>query len=135
MRVIPLAGLAMLLSACSHVDGRPPVQVGGVPPHVAVPLVDASAPPRIVQIWLSRDAFGSGDRVAGQVTTSSNVASVEARVGGFGLPLHRIEFGRFAATHTVPTLPSFVKRTFDLRIIARSANGEQRETSIPIQVR
>lgn len=134
MRVIPLVGLAVLLSACSHTE-RPPAQVGGVPPRVAVPRVDANDPPRIVQLWLSRDAFGSGDRVEGQVTTSSNVASVEARVGGFGLPLRRTEFGRFAAAYTVPTLPSFVKRTFDLRIIARSASGEQRETSIPIQVR
>jgi hypothetical protein len=133
--VLSALGLAMLVTACSHTGAQPPAQIGGTPPRVNVPAADATAVPQIVQLWISRDTFGSGDSVSGQVTTSSNAASVEARVGGFGMPMQRLSFGRFALTYRVPSLPSFVKRTFDLRIIARNARGDRSETSVPIHVR
>jgi len=128
-----IAGM-MLFAACSHANTQPVAQVGGTPPQVQAPIAAATAMPQIVQLWISRDTFGSGDSVSGQVTTSSNVASVEARVVGFALPMQRVSYGHFVLTYHVPVLPSFVKRTFDLRIIARNSRGDRSETSIPIHV-
>lgn len=84
---------------------------------------------------MDKTTVTSGDRVSGTVLTSSNVASVEARVAGYGIVLHKVGVGRFSLTYTVGNLPFFVHGTYQMQIIARNTRGDATQTSLPITVR
>lgn len=76
-----------------------------------------------------------GDTVSGSVVTSSNVASVQARIGGYAMPLSKVGVGRFALTYTVAPLPWFVRGNFTMRVIAKNTRGVTVERQIPLTVR
>jgi hypothetical protein len=67
--------------------------------------------------------------------TTSNVASVEARIGNYAMSLNKIGVGRFALTYTVAPLPWFVRGTFAMRVIAKNTRGDTVERTIPLSVR
>lgn len=84
---------------------------------------------------ISSPVVHSGEVVSGTVETSTNVASVEARIGGYASPLRKVGAGRFALTYRVPYIPFFLKRTYTVLLIARNTRGEAITTSFPITVR
>lgn len=77
----------------------------------------------------------AGEHVTGSVTTSSNVASVELRLAGYSMTMRKIGVGAFATTYVIPDIPVFLKRTYDLQVIARNVDGTQDTQSIPIDIR
>jgi len=84
---------------------------------------------------MSAPVVYGGDVVSGTVETSSNVASVEARIGGYGTQMRKVGVGRFALSYRVPKLPFFLHRTYTLEIIARNTRGDAATSSVPITVR
>ena len=100
-----------------------------------VPRVASDAPPQILAISISETTVRPGDRVSGSVITSSNVASVEARIGGYAMPLSKLGVGRFALAYTVAPLPWFVRGSFTLQVIARNTRGDAATRAIPLTVR
>lgn len=84
---------------------------------------------------MSETAVHSGDTVSGSVVTTSNVASVEARIGGYAVNLAKTGVGRFALTYTVAPLPWFVRGNFTMRVIAKNTRGDAVERAIPLTVR
>lgn len=92
-------------------------------------------PPRILSVAVSPLSFGAGDWVHGRVQTSSNVASVEARVGAFSTTLQRGRPGDFTLAYRVPWVPFFLHGTYDLAIIARNAGGSAVSRTIKISLR
>jgi hypothetical protein len=127
------------LAGCSAPTAKAfdsPVVAVGMPP-AAMPAPPVAAPaevPRIVGVWLSKTEFAPGDRVAGRVVTTTNVASLEIRVEGYGRVVPRTGFGRFEGTVAVPKLPSFLHRAFTLQILARNADGVAAKATVPIRV-
>jgi hypothetical protein len=101
----------------------------------AVPRLPPDAPPRILSVSLSETTVHSGDRVHANVITSSNVASVEARIGGYGLGLLKVGVGRFEIAYTVARLPWFLHGTYAMNVIARNARGATVARTIPLRVR
>jgi hypothetical protein len=93
------------------------------------------AAPQILAIAVSETTVQPGDRVSGSVVTSSNVASVEARIGGYAVTLSKVGVGRFALTYTVGPLPWFVRGNFTMQVIARNTRGEAATRAIPLNVR
>lgn len=93
------------------------------------------APPKILAIDLSTLAVTGGDTVSGSVETTSNVASVEARIAGWSMSLPRTRIGHFEASGQLPDLPFFAKGTYKLEVIARNADGVKAERDIPITLR
>jgi hypothetical protein len=83
---------------------------------------------------VSETVVHPGDRFRGTVVTTSNVASVEARVGGYGKTLTKVGVGRFALAYTVAPLPWFVRGNYTLRLIARNTRGDATERAIPLTV-
>jgi hypothetical protein len=71
----------------------------------------------------------------GSVVTTSNVASVQARIGGYAMTLVKTGVGRFALTYTVAPLPWFIRGTFTMRVIATNTRGDTVERAIPLTVR
>ncbi len=94
-----------------------------------------NAPPQIVDLHLDKTVVHSGEVVSGLVQTSLNTASVEARIGGYGISVPKVAAGRFALKYTVPNLPFFLKRTYDMVVIARNTAGMKTERTVPITIR
>ena len=101
----------------------------------AVPMVAPDAPPQITGISLSTSVAHPGQIVSGTVTTSSNVASVVARIAGYAQPLAKVGLGRFVLTYHVPNLPPFLRRTYTIEVIARNTAGAAVTGGIPITIR
>jgi hypothetical protein len=97
-------------------------------------LLPPDASPKILGIAVSETTVHSGDRVSGNVVTTSNVASVQARVGGYAMTLQKTGVGRFALTYTV-NLPWFIRGNFTMRVIATNTRGDTVERLIPLTVR
>ena len=102
-----------------------------------MPIVTAApeAPPRILSATLSRSVASPGDVVSGTVITSSNVASVEARVADYGQSLSKTGVGVFRLTYQVPNVPTFFRRTYSIEVIARNTRGESASLALPITIR
>ncbi|HEV2261079.1 MAG TPA: hypothetical protein VGR69_02175 [Candidatus Rubrimentiphilum sp.] len=101
----------------------------------AVPLRPPEAPPEITALSISSPVVSGGQIVTGVVQTSSNVASVEARIGGYSASLTKVGVGRFALAYRVPDLPLFLHRTYQVEVIARNARGDAASSTIPVTVR
>ena len=75
------------------------------PPPKKVTRLAPQAQPQILGVAMSETTVQPGDRVFGRVVTSSNVASVEARIGGYAVSLVKTGVGRFELAYTVAALP------------------------------
>jgi hypothetical protein len=104
-------------------------------PRVKVPRLAANAAPKILSIGISETTVHPGDRISGSVTTTSNVASVEARIGGYSMTLPKLGVGRFALTYTVAPLPWFIRGNFTMSVIARNPRGDSVKVAVPLTVR
>ena len=102
---------------------------------LAVLMLPPDAPPRIVATHLSAQVVRPGDLVSGSVETSSNVASVVARVGSYVQPLERTSVGNFRVAMRVPRVPFFMRGHWTLSFIAKNTAGVQVVTSMPITLR
>jgi len=103
-----------------------------LPPVLREPT---DAPPRILAMSLSSPVAHGGDVVSGIVETSSNVASVEARIGGYATSMQKVGTGRFQLSYRVPNLPFFLHRTYMIQVIARNTKGQEVSSALPITVR
>jgi hypothetical protein len=111
------------------------------PPRVLPPAVvkhivrlPPNAAPKILAVAMSETTIHHGDRISGSVVTTSNVASVQARVGGYALRLNKTGVGRFALTYVV-NIPWFVRGNFEVHVIATNTSGMTAERVIPLSVR
>jgi hypothetical protein len=104
-------------------------------PKLVIPKLGPNAQPRIVNVSLSKTTVYGGDTVSSEVITSSNVASVELRIAGFSMPMAKTAPGHFSLIYTVPNLPFFLHKTYDMDVIARNTRGDAATTTLPITVR
>lgn len=99
-------------------------------------MLPPDAPPQILWYSISTATPHVGDIVSGIVLCSSNVASVELRVGSFiGINLTKIDVGHFEGSYVVPKIPFFVGHKFTMQIIARNTAGVATENTLQMQVR
>ena len=107
-------------------------------PHIArVNPIAAppDAPPRILSMSISTPVAHGGDVVSGTVETTSNVASVEARIAGYSSSMEKVGVGKFVMSYRVPKLPFFLHHTYNIEVIARNTKGDAVRSSIPITIR
>jgi hypothetical protein len=92
--------------------------------------------PRIFTVDVSTRDFRAGQRVFGHVTTTNDVASVEARVGGYGSVLDKRGAGDFALNYKLPRfIPWFVHGRWTLKVIARTTAGVATIRELPVTLR
>lgn len=144
MPFVPLALLALALQSVPPAAPAPaspaPVAAPAAmasPAPTATPLpvpvaLPPHAPPQIVALQISSTQWHAGDVVSGTVITSTNVASVQARVAGVSVNLARVDFGRFQLTYQIPAVPFFLHRGYTLHVIARNADGTAAERDLPV---
>jgi hypothetical protein len=97
-------------------------------------MLPPDAAPQILWIALSSMVPRAGDTLTITVLTSSNVASVELRVGGYGSGMTKTDVGHFQLASTVPKLPFFMGHNLTLQVIARNTAGAAAQQSVPLQV-
>jgi len=93
------------------------------------------AAPEILDVAVSETTVQPGDHVVGRVVTTSNVASVEARIGGYAVNLRKTGVGRFELAYTVGPLPWFIRGNFTMKVTARNTHGDTAVREIPLTVR
>ena len=98
------------------------------------PEADFAAQPQIAAIWLSSLTLERGSTWSGEISTSSNAASVEVRTDSFSFSVPRIRTGLFAFSYAIPDLPPYLRRRFVLHVVARNAAGDQLDEAIPIEI-
>jgi zona occludens toxin (predicted ATPase) len=113
-----------------------PKHVSALPsPAKKVEKLPPGAAPQILGVDVSETTVAPGDRVLGRVMTSSNVASVEARIGGYAVSLEKVGVGRFELAYKVGPLPWFVHGNFTMQVTARNTRGDSVTRAIPLTVR
>jgi hypothetical protein len=98
-------------------------------------VLPPDAAPQILWFGLSSTTPKAGETLSVTVLTSSNVASVEVRVGGYGFNLPKTNVGLFEGAYTVPQLPFFMNHTLVMQIIARNTAGAAVTSNIQLQIR
>jgi hypothetical protein len=104
-------------------------------PTPTIPMLAPDAAPQILWVQLSSTTPRAGDALAVTVLASSNVASVELRVGGYGMGMTKTDVGHFELTTQVPSLPFFMSHNVTLQIIARNTAGVPVEQDVAMQIR
>jgi hypothetical protein len=112
-----------------------PRRLGTFLARAKVPRLPSEASPQILTVAMSETTVRPGDRIFGSVITTSNVASVEVRIGGYGASLTKVGVGRFELSYTVAPLPWFVRGTFAMQLVARNPHGDATTRVIPLTVR
>jgi hypothetical protein len=115
---------------------EPEIVIGAVAPSpLPAPLTAPLEPPAITRVWLNERVLQRGDVWAGEITTTTNTASLEARVAIFSLSLQRTAFGQFTFAIRVPAVPWLYRGKRTLRLIARNAAGDAAVEELPIRFR
>ncbi|MBV9102089.1 MAG: hypothetical protein JO060_00775 [Candidatus Eremiobacteraeota bacterium] len=128
--------LAALTGCASSVEVPSNVTVGQRRATLAPgPNVDFASPPRISAVWLSSLTLRRGEAWAGEISTSSNTASVEVRTDSFSFSVPRVRIGEFAFSYAIPDLPPYLRRPFLLHVVARNAGGDRLEETLPIEIK
>jgi hypothetical protein len=132
MRRIRVLALIFLCS-CAAADQNPNIHIGHIPSQMPpAPLASPNAPPKIVGIWLSSTVIEPYQGVRIKVTTSTNVASVEARCEVLSYNLKRTSYGQFEYSFEVPELPPITRRHYTFWFIARNAAGTEATESVDV---
>jgi hypothetical protein len=104
-------------------------------PTPTILMLPPDAPPQILWYQISSTTPHSGETVTGTVLASSNVASVEIRIGPISINMTKTDVGHFESSYRVPSIPFFVSHDFMLAIIARNTAGQAVQVSFPFQIR
>ncbi len=98
------------------------------------PAADYEATPQIDAVWLSSLTLERGGKWDGEITTPSNVASIEVRTDSFSFSVPRIKPGVFAFSYAIFDLPPYLRRQFVLHVVARNAAGDTFDEPLPIEI-
>jgi hypothetical protein len=69
------------------------------------------------------------------VTTTSNVASIEARIATYSIVVPKTGVGAFKLSYRVPDIPFFLRGNYTIVLIARNTRGDRTTQQVPIVVR
>ena len=105
--------------------------VAGLP--AGVPYASDSDPVQIVSYVLSSTIIHPGDKVTGDVVTSSNAASVTAQVGSITVAVPKIAPGKFHLLLQLPSMP-LPPGAARLIITAIRTDGQRTTREVPITV-
>jgi len=110
-----------------------PPQAPAPPPG---PARANDAPPEIVAVRVAPPHAHWGELLRVDVETTTNVALVELRAGGYGRALAKRTFGRFSGLYRLPFLPRGLRVARDVRFafVARNSAGAAVSRSVTVAV-
>ncbi len=135
--LIVAAAVPGAAAASAGAPAAPHVIYGGPLPELVAPNRPDEAPPAISTIWFSQATYAWGDLARIALVTSTNVALVEMRVGGYGRALTKKALGHFDGLYRVPFLPPVLDRfryAFPFRFIVRNTAGDAASFDVTVPV-
>jgi hypothetical protein len=96
-----------------------------------VPYASDTDPVRIVSYTLSSTIVHPGDKVTGDIVTSSNAASVTARVSAFSVAVPKVAPGKF---HLQMQLPSMPLPPGDAKLVITAIRSDGKSTTREITI-
>lgn len=135
--LIVAAATPCAAAALAGASTPPRVIYGGALPELVAPDRANEAPPAISTIWFSQATYAWGDLARIALVTSTNVALVEMRVGGYGRALTKKSLGHFDGLYRVPFLPPVLDRfhyAFPFRFIVRNTAGDAVSFDVTVPV-
>ncbi|HEV3092329.1 MAG TPA: hypothetical protein VGX91_12890 [Candidatus Cybelea sp.] len=103
-------------------------------PTPTILMLPPDAAPQILWYQFSSTTPHAGDTVTVIVLCSSNVASLEIRVGSFSFNLPKTDVGRFEGSYVVPHLPFMMSHKLALTIVARNTAGDAAQDSLEMRI-
>lgn len=95
----------------------------------------AAGSPRILEIALNAQTLVSPGPVLVRVTTTPDVVSVIARALGREITIQQASPGIFSGGETIPRVPAFMRRSYDVEIVAATAAGKTAKASVAVTLR
>jgi len=95
----------------------------------------AAGSPRILEIALNAQTLVSPGPVLVRVTTTPDVVSVIARALGREITIQQASPGIFSGGETIPRVPAFMRRSYDIEIVAATAAGKTAKASVAVTLR
>jgi len=147
--------LACALTACAKTEpavqtATPPTQPAqaGAPnatataasqfSYVLTPQMQANAPagsPRILEIALNAQTLISPGPVLVRITTTPDVVNVIARALGREITIQQASPGIFSGGEDIPRVPAFMRRSYEIEIVAANAEGKTARATVPVTLR
>ncbi len=121
-------------SAQSTVVSTPSAQFG----YVLTPPAEANAPagsPRILEIALNAQTLISPGPVLVRITTTTDVVNVIAKALGREITIQQASPGIFSGGEDIPRVPAFMRRSYEVEIIAANAAGKTAKATVPVTLR
>jgi len=106
--------------------------------YIVAPPSDANASagtPRILEIALNAQTLVSPGPVLVRITTTPDVISVIARALGREITIQQASPGVFSGGETIPRVPAFMRRAYEVEIVAANAAGKTARATVPIALR
>jgi hypothetical protein len=98
-------------------------------------MLPADAPPQILSYTISATTVHPGETISGTVLTTSNVASVEATIASYVIPMSKTDVGHFTLSYVVPNIPKPFRGTYALRIVAHNTKGDTVSRSMSLTIK
>ena len=106
--------------------------------YVLTPQMQANAPagsPRILEIALNAQTLISPGPVLVRITTTPDVVNVTARALGREINIQQASPGVFSGGEDIPRVPAFMRRNYDVEIVAANAEGKTARATVPVTLR
>jgi len=106
--------------------------------YVLTPLAQANAPagsPRIIEIALNAQTLVSPGPVLVRITTTPDVVNVIARALGREINIQQASPGVFSGGEDIPRVPAFMRRNYEVEIVAANAEGKTARATVPVTLR
>ena len=147
-----LIALACTLTSCAKTEPtQQPAQATSAPAqstnpsapapqfgYVLTPPSEANAPagsPRIIEIALNAQTLVSPGPVLVRITTTPDVVNVIARALGREITIQQASPGIFSGGEDIPRVPAFMRRSYEVEIVAANAAGKTARATVPVTLR
>jgi hypothetical protein len=135
--LIVAATMPCAADAAVNESAPPRVIYGGPMPELTAPDRPNEASPAIAAIWFSQATYAWGDLARIALVTTTNVALVEMRVGGYGRALTKKALGHFDGLYRMPFMPPVLDRfhyALPFRFIVRNPAGAAASFDVTVPV-
>jgi hypothetical protein len=106
--------------------------------YVLTPQTQANAPagsPRILEIALNAQTLISPGPILVRITTTTDVVNVIARALGREINIQQASPGIFSGGEDIPRVPAFMRRSYEVEIVAANAEGKTAKATVPVTLR
>ena len=127
--VLARVGLVIALVSCEKEEGAAPIVCGPATDQAPADLACTA------EIALNAQTLISPGPVLVRITTTPDVVNVTARALGREINIQQASPGVFSGGEDIPRVPAFMRRNYDVEIVAANAEGKTARATVPVTLR